>query len=1180
MAPEEARSVLGEVGQAGLSGLAYLGGSIGKLGRAIRGGIGAATGQGTPREILAAIPFSDLLGITNPEQEVTEEQLFEATPFAGEKGSWRNWLGGLAVGIATDPLTYIGGGGLTKAGQLAAKAGPRLRNVAEVAAQGGKTAHSTLAKEAIKQGRLAATRAAQIEAGQAGLLHAGIPFTGKRIAIGTGERSRKIAAWAHEANKQFRSLPGVRHLAGPFSEANTTNAMLQMAHENITRPAIDAAEHLVWNARREAQQAFNALNLDQVDADLVKVMVKVVQEGPESLKVLPAKVQQEYASLVARRPEVQTFLTDHAARRRAISAAQIEDPRLLGKGKAEFGEKTFDSRGKLLGKYVSRIQAADLDEQLAYASMTPAEQNQLRLLFQAKPTINNDLQQGLQSIDVKRQGIIARNPNFTDAAVRKHLSRDFHQLRGTMMAPFHEQKYEYVGRLKTKVPGEFTARALNPLRTAMGSDIKRDPILRFFPQHILNEMSLDPAIAGSAGTMDLAARQKYIANNYLSRFDFPPDKMQKLSRGLAQEMANIPDEAVASGIPMFGNNPFDDELIRDLRTTNQELPAIKTKHSVLADSAVPLGAAAKEPMIPMADALKKVGLDYDVMGPGTQATGPNYVSGARVTAASELTRRYGGQLTGADVDKFMVPKRIVADLEKIRMVAHAGEGTNPLMDFMRKYKSGFDRMVTLPWLAHHVRNLGSGTVTNVVERAYDPTASWAMSYIKPKIQAHKLAQGGVVKNLASEIASAQPGWKGLTDEQAGQRLVEMGFDWGWFRPGEVGVAVKTPSAGNLGQMTMPERLVPGMAGYLQEPELAKAARELVTGKAGAAGARLKAGAAEMLPFKRGAGPAWLKGVGLNPEWFPLKEGEKALNNVEFINRMEMAIPLLKQGFSPEAIAERIRNAHFDYSRIGAGEKSWIRPLTTVGYTYARKNLPYQLRTLYNDPARLSTMLKVGEGLAESPLAQESMEARPEWMTRGFTVPLPSWLSGAPEGRQAFLSQLGLPIEEAFQRFNFGPGGVPDVGRTTAEILGMIHPIPKAAIEYATGRQLYSGRELKDVERQFTRSPLLNELIVASPLARLFSTGRALSNLAQAPIPTAMNVASGVRVSDVDVERTRRALERRMAEAVIRQIPGSREFREVYVPKSIRGKLTPEQMQWLAAVQALNREAMRRAKMAQ
>ena len=79
--------------------LSYLADSLEKPGRAVRG---LATGN--LREGLAAVPFSDSMGLTDPKQKVTGRQLTDKAGLtrSGDNG-WGSWMVGTAADLATRP---------------------------------------------------------------------------------------------------------------------------------------------------------------------------------------------------------------------------------------------------------------------------------------------------------------------------------------------------------------------------------------------------------------------------------------------------------------------------------------------------------------------------------------------------------------------------------------------------------------------------------------------------------------------------------------------------------------------------------------------------------------------------------------------------------------------------------------------------------------------------------------------------------------------------------------------------------------------------------------------------------------------------------------------------------------------------------------------------------------------
>lgn len=87
-----------------MSALGYVGDSLAKPGRAVRGVLG-----GRPEEALAAIPFSDTLGITNQDNAVSGRDLLRSLGVDAGDGIG-GAIAGMGVEAATDPLTYLGAG--------------------------------------------------------------------------------------------------------------------------------------------------------------------------------------------------------------------------------------------------------------------------------------------------------------------------------------------------------------------------------------------------------------------------------------------------------------------------------------------------------------------------------------------------------------------------------------------------------------------------------------------------------------------------------------------------------------------------------------------------------------------------------------------------------------------------------------------------------------------------------------------------------------------------------------------------------------------------------------------------------------------------------------------------------------------------------------------------------------
>jgi hypothetical protein len=112
---------LSHIAHAVFSPLMWLGETLDKPGRAVRGLLG-----GDESALLNLIPFSDTMGITDPSKSVSGQDLLRKADIIDGEDSWGNFGAGLAAEIALDPLNFLTLGtkaSLTAAGKLAKKAG-------------------------------------------------------------------------------------------------------------------------------------------------------------------------------------------------------------------------------------------------------------------------------------------------------------------------------------------------------------------------------------------------------------------------------------------------------------------------------------------------------------------------------------------------------------------------------------------------------------------------------------------------------------------------------------------------------------------------------------------------------------------------------------------------------------------------------------------------------------------------------------------------------------------------------------------------------------------------------------------------------------------------------------------------------------------------------------------------
>lgn len=113
-----------------LNALGYVGSSLAKPGRAVRGLLG-----GRPEEILAGLPFSDSMGLTDEKNAVSGSDLLKQLGIDPGEGLGGD-VAGFAADVATDPLTYLGGAALRGGMRMLGRSGSALEGASATAGAG------------------------------------------------------------------------------------------------------------------------------------------------------------------------------------------------------------------------------------------------------------------------------------------------------------------------------------------------------------------------------------------------------------------------------------------------------------------------------------------------------------------------------------------------------------------------------------------------------------------------------------------------------------------------------------------------------------------------------------------------------------------------------------------------------------------------------------------------------------------------------------------------------------------------------------------------------------------------------------------------------------------------------------------------------------------------------------
>jgi len=179
-----------------------------------------------------------------------------------------------------------------------------------------------------------------------------------------------------------------------------------------------------------------------------------------------------------------------------------------------------------------------------------------------------------------------------------------------------------------------------------------------------------------------------------------------------------------------------------------------------------------------------------------------------------------------------------------------------------------------------------------------------------------------------------------------------------------------------------------------------------------------------------------------------KVGRAIENEARFVN----FITNLKRGFSPDDAANRTKQFLFDYDNLSLFEKDVMRRFIPF-YTFTRKNIALQLREIARQPGKQAIALRMFKTLNDMIGRQptdEEKQLTPEYLADSANI----MLERKGDDR-TFLVGFDLPLESA----------ISDVSDLIQEpflkMLNLSAPFIKIPVETATGKNLFTGIDIKD-----------------------------------------------------------------------------------------------------------------------
>lgn len=507
----------------------------------------------------------------------------------------------------------------------------------------------------------------------------------------------------------------------------------------------------------------------------------------------------------------------------------------------------------------------------------------------------------------------------------------------------------------------------------------------------------------------------------------------------------------------------------------------------------------------------------------------------------DKTLAHLSKLTGEGVDKLSA-KGLDADMANA-IIGSQKAVNNPIWagkiaEAVDKFNSAFKQGVTLPFPSFWTRNFLGGQYTNLAASGEIQNLADLAAYGKHVYSMSKAARDGVDPKLMEELYIHNVFKPDQLAQDVAANLTEKPGAWGMPLSGPSNPFAVGQTWRQAGE-PLKDSLMRGILG------------DKVIDKANS------------IPGVKQAGQAYQTVIGT---------GSKASQWVEWANRVPMYMYLTREkGWDAMAAAQKVAELQIDYSKLAPFEKDVMRRLVPF-YSFQRKMAPVLFNTLLERPggALAQTIRLENRAHGEDALT-------PEHVASTLAIPNP-WKT--PEEGQSYITGFGLPFEQTAQFF----GNFPSLREGGREALSQTTPLIKAPLEWASGQSFFqsgsggAGRSLEELDPTLSRTisnvtgaklgtPDLLEFAVSnSPLSRIATTARTVTDTRKTAGEKALNLLTGVRVTDVS-PAAEDAVLRDRAKEVMRDL-GAKTFEKVYFSKEDLAQMDPKQRAEAEKFQAL------------
>ena len=320
----------------------------------------------------------------------------------------------------------------------------------------------------------------------------------------------------------------------------------------------------------------------------------------------------------------------------------------------------------------------------------------------------------------------------------------------------------------------------------------------------------------------------------------------------------------------------------------------------------------------------------------------------------------------------------------------------------------------------------------------------------------------------------------------------------------------------------------------------------------------------------------VKTVGLGQEAIPFKIGRAIGQFIEHQQKATAYVTALNQGKNIDEALRLAEAAGFDYRALTKFESQILRRIIPF-YSFTRKNIELQLKTLGENPQRINQVISFFENVTElgGGLTEDERQSLPDYLKEQLILSFGKNLLGQPIVAGGF----GTPVEQPGQAV-IGKG----IGDSIRRIAASLNPLIKTPLEKAFGKDFFQNRPLEEVvdakqyqilpdflkefigfreiEKKdkngkaytaYTADPEKLHILRNLPTTRLFGYLYEIYRPEEETVPGAktLNLISGVKPKPIDLETVeyfRDRDKRRELEDLLIRAGVLKEFQKVYAPK--------------------------------